>query len=49
MLTSLFSLFYVTVSLTGSYTEDEPKISPSFKRTGSAERALVPVLLRITH
>ena len=25
------------------------KISPAFKRTGSAERALVPVLLRITH
>ena len=25
------------------------KISPAFKRTGSAERALVPVQLRITH
>ena len=25
------------------------KISPAFKRTGSGERALVPVLLRITH
>ena len=25
------------------------KISPAFKRTGSAERALMPVLLRITH
>ena len=29
MLTSLYSLFYVTVSVTGFYTEDEPKISSS--------------------
>ena len=41
MLTSLFSLFYVTGESNRSYTEDEPKLLPNYKRITTTKITLL--------